>query len=88
VNFFSAQYFINNNMKGGWYLSTAPAITANWKADSDDTWTVPFGGGFGKVFKTGKQAVNESIRAYYNVEKPDDASDWTLQTTITFLFPK
>jgi hypothetical protein len=48
VNFFSTQYFINYNMKGGWYLTTAPIITANWEADSDNTWTVPFGGGVGK----------------------------------------
>ena len=28
VNAFTAQYFINYNMKGGWYLSSAPTITA------------------------------------------------------------
>ena len=88
VNFFSAQYFINYNLEGGWYLSTAPTITANWKADSDDTWTVPFGGGVGRVFHIGKQAVNMKLAGYYNVEKPENASDWTLQATITFLFPK
>lgn len=88
VNFFTAQYFINYNMKGGWYLSTGPVITANWKADNGDTWTVPFGGGFGRVFKIGKQNVNMKLAAYYSVEKPDNASDWNLQTQITFLFPK
>ena len=88
VNFFSGQYFINYNMKGGWYLTTAPTITANWKADSDNTWTVPFGGGVGRVFKIGKQPVNLKLAGYYSVEKPDNASDWNLQTQITFLFPK
>ena len=88
VNFFIAQYFINYNMKRGWYLTSAPVITADWKADNDDTWTVPVGGGFGRVFKIGKQHVNIKLAGYYNVEKPDDASDWNLQTQITFLFPK
>jgi hypothetical protein len=31
-------------MAEGWYLVSAPIITANWEADSDDTWTVPVGG--------------------------------------------
>ena len=88
VNFFSTQYFINYNMKGGWYLTTAPIITANWEADSDNTWTVPFGGGVGRVFKIGKQPVNLKVAGYYNMERPDNAPDWNLQAQLTFLFPK
>jgi hypothetical protein len=88
VNFFSGQYFINYNMKGGWYLTTAPVITANWNADSGQKWTVPFGGGLGRVFKVGNQHINARLAGYYNTEKPDDASDWTLQATVTFMFPK
>jgi hypothetical protein len=89
VNVLTAQYFINYNMKGGWYLSSAPVITANWEAeDNDDTWTIPFGGGVGRVFKIGKQPVNLKLAAYYSVEKPDNASDWNLQFSWTFLFPK
>jgi hypothetical protein len=75
-------------MKGGWYLTTAPTITANWEADSDDTWTVPFGGGFGRVFKIGKLPVNAKLAAYWNAEKPRWAADWNVQAQITFLFPK
>ena len=88
VNALTAQYFINYNMKGGWYLSTAPVITANWEADSGDQWTVPVGGGVGRVFKIGKQYVNMKAAAYYNVDKPDNASDWNMQLTCTFPFPK
>lgn len=88
VNMFSAQYFINYNMKGGWYLSTAPTITANWKADSRNKWTVPFGGGVGRVFKIGKQHVNMKLASYYNVKSPDDTSNWSMQFSCTFLFPK
>ncbi len=45
VNAFTFQYFVNYNMDDGWYVSTLPIITANWEADSDDRWTVPFGAG-------------------------------------------
>ena len=88
VNQFSFQYFVNYNMKGGWYLSMSPTITANWEADSDNRWTVPFGGGFGRVFKIGKQPVNASLKAYYNVERPDMASNWNIAAGLTFMFPK
>jgi hypothetical protein len=89
VNELTAQYFVNYNMKGGWYLSTAPVITANWEAeDSDDTWTVPFGGGFGRVFKIGKQHLKMSLAGYYSAIKPANASDWNMQFSCTFLFPK
>ena len=88
VNAFTAQYFINYNMKGGWYVSTAPVVTANWKASSDNQWTVPFGGGVGLVFKLGKRHVNAKLALYYSAVKPKDASDWNLQFTWTFLFPE
>jgi len=88
VNELTFQYFINYNMKGGWYLSTAPVITADWEADSGNEWTVPVGGGLGRVFKIGEQHVNMKGAVYYNVESPDDATDWNLQLTCTFLFPK
>jgi hypothetical protein len=88
VNQFSFQYFINYNLPKGWYLSSTPTITANWEADGGNTWTVPFGGGFGRVFKIGKQPVNAALRAYYNVVHPDDASNWNISAQLTFLFPK
>jgi len=50
VNLFTWQYFVNYNMSNGWYLTSAPIITTNWKADSSNRWTIPFGGGFGKIF--------------------------------------
>ena len=50
--------------------------------------TVPIGGGVQKLFNIGKQPINASLRAYYNVVKPDFGPDWQLQFTWTFLFPK
>lgn len=88
VNLTAFQPFINYNMKDGWYLSTAPIITANWSADSSQRWTIPIGGGIGKVHKFGKQPVNISLRAYHNLQSPRTGSDWQLQFQIQFLFPK
>ena len=88
VNFFSFQYFINYNFKSGWYISSTPTISADWEADSDDRWTVPFGGGVGRLVKFGKQPVDLKAQAFVNAVKPDGAADWALQLQVKFLFPK
>ena len=80
--------FLNYNLPKGWYLITDIIITANWDASSNNRWTVPIGGGVGKLFKIGRQAMNARTEAYYNVEKPDNAPNWQWGFTIQFLFPK
>lgn len=80
--------FINYNLEGGWYLISDMIITANWEADSGNQWTVPLGGGFGKMFEIGSQKMNTKLEAYYNVEKPDGAPDWSFAWTLQFLFPR
>jgi hypothetical protein len=87
INFLTVQPFLNYNFDGGWYLTSSPVITANWEAD--DEWTVPVGGGFGRVFRVGEQPVNAQFQAFYNVEKPDDIGpEWTARMQLQFLFPK
>ncbi len=89
INLFTLQYFANYNMKDGWYLVTAPINTANWEADSDNRWTIPLGGGVGRVFKMGKLPVNAQLSGYYNVETPDNfGAEWQMRAQIQFLFPK
>ena len=44
------QPFVNYNFPEGFYLTSAPIATVNWKADSGQQWTVPLGGGVGKIF--------------------------------------
>ena len=46
------------------------------------------GGGVGRVFHWGKQAINARMAYYFNVEKPEFGAQWDLQLTLTFLFPK
>jgi hypothetical protein len=88
VNQFLLEPFVNYNLAKGWYLITDIIITANWKADPSNRWTVPLGGGVGKLFKIGNQAMNARVEAYYNIERPDSAPEWQWGFTIQFLFPK
>lgn len=88
VNQTLIQPFVNYNFDGGWYAVSSPVITANWEADSDDTWTVPVGGGMGKIFHIGGQAMNAQAQAFYNVEQPEFGPDWSIRFQLQFLFPK
>jgi hypothetical protein len=88
VNQFLLQWFVNYNMKKGWYLKTAPIITSNWRAPSDYKWNVPFGGGFGRIMKLGFQPVNVSAEVYGNAVHPPGASPWTFRMQFVLLFPK
>jgi hypothetical protein len=89
VNQMLIQPFVNYNLPRGWYLTTAPIITANWEAGSNDRWTVPIGAGVGKIVKLGRLPVNVQLSAYYNVVTPDTfGADWQLRFQIQFLLPK
>lgn len=99
VNQMLIQPIINYNFSKGWYFTSVPVITANWEASSDNRWTVPVGGGFGRIMHWGKQAVDLQTQAFYNVEKPiplaaqglnldNQGESWTLRLQLKFLFPK
>jgi hypothetical protein len=88
VNAMTLQPFLNYNLPKGWYLTTSPLMTANWEAEDDNRWTVPLGGGIGRIFKIGRQPINANLTAYYNVLTPDDVgANWQLRSQWTFLFP-
>ena len=83
------QPFVNYNLGDGWYIKSSPIITANWKNDSGHQWTVPVGGGVGKLFKLGKLPINTSLEGFYNAQKTSgNAPDWQLQFQVQFLLPK
>ncbi len=90
VSTFTWQPFVNYNLANGWYLTSSPLVTANWKASASDTWTVPLGGGLGRVFRLGSlPPMNLSLAAFYNVENPRNVGpDWTLRFTFQLLFPR
>ncbi len=88
VNQFQFQYFINYNFPHGWYVTSQPTLSANWKASGNNRWLVPFGIGAGHVFAIGKQAMNASVQAYRNVKSPQIGPNWQLELNISFLFPE
>ena len=87
VNTLAAQYIFNYNLDDGWFLMSNATITRNWLADSDNGWTVPVGGGAGKILNIGKQPVSLSVQAFDNVVTPDGGPDWSVMTQFTLLFP-
>jgi len=87
VNKGLAQYFIVRQLGDGWYVNSAPIITWNWEADSDDRWTVPFGAGAGKLFFLGALPINTQIGAYVNVVKPDIGPDWQFRVQLQTFLP-
>lgn len=87
-NTFLVQPFLNYNFPGGVYLSSSPVITADWYADSGDRWTVPLGGGVGKIVHVGRLPMNLQLQSFYNIVKPDQAADWQLRFQVQLLFPK
>ena len=54
-NNFLTQPFVNYNFGGGWYVTSAPIVTADWETPGTK-WTVPIGGGAGRVFTDRKAA--------------------------------
>jgi len=90
VNSMTFQYFINYNLKKGYYLTSAPIVTANWNAPRGNVWLVPIGGGIGRIMRLGFQPVNVSVQVYGNAKRPDNfpSPTWQLKFQIAFLYPK
>ena len=62
-NMFLTQPFVNYNFGEGWYVGTAPIITANWLTAGNKAWTLPVGAQVGRVMKIGgKLPVNLPCR--------------------------
>ncbi len=90
VNQFLVQYFLNYNMKNGWYTGTQPILTSNWRAGAANRWTVPFGWSAGKILRVGKLPLNAQLGAYYNLIHPRDLpyGKWQVRVQVAMLFPK
>ena len=77
--------------KGGTW--SAEIITADWNAPPGTRWTVPLGGGIGRVFKFAGQAFNAQVEAFYNVVRAGPGSistpgDWQFRFELSLLFPE
>lgn len=80
--------FVNYNLPDGWYLVSDMDMIANWNNDNNQQWTVPVGGGVGKLFAVGKDAINVRAESYYNPIRPSQGSEWSANVTLQYLFRK
>lgn len=75
------------NFPKGWYLLSSTVSVAQWDAPGRDVWTVPVGGGLGRLFRIGTQPVNVRFQAMDNVHRPEYAPKWQFQLQGQLLFP-
>ena len=53
-----------------------------------NVWTVPLGGGIGRIMKFGNQPVNLQAQLFGNATHPQFGSPWSMRLQLAFLFPK
>lgn len=87
VSQFSVQPLVTYTLGKGWYLVSAPLITAFWNLP-EEKWLVPIGGGVGKIMKFGTFPFSLSVQAYWHVVRPGNAEGWALVIQAQSLFPQ
>jgi hypothetical protein len=79
------------HLPGNWFLVTAPVIVANWDRKSADRWTVPIGGGFGRIFSISTQRLTLGLEVYAPVVHPTATggsyADWTIRAQVGLPIP-
>jgi hypothetical protein len=86
VNEFTLNPFVFYNFQKGWYLLSSPIMTSDWTARPGQKWTVPVGGGAGRIFKVGVQPINARVQFWNDVMQPTGGPSWTMQAQVQFLF--
>ena len=88
VNHMLLNAFVVRQLGNGWCVMSAPIITADWTADSEDRWIVPLGAGAGKlVMLGGKLPLNLQTQLYYNVVRPDFGPEWQWRVQAQIMLP-
>ncbi len=89
VNHMLINLFVVRQLGKGWYLNSAPIITADWTGEAEDRWIVPLGAGGGKVIVVGgKLPLNLQTQLYYNVVRPDFGPQWQWRVQLQIFLPK
>jgi hypothetical protein len=86
VSTFLTQPFVNYNLAGGWAVSTAPIITADWTA-TQNKWAVPLGGGVSRTFKAGDQLMSLAVLYYTYIRRPLASPQTNLKVSWSLLWP-
>ena len=84
----SVQPFVTRNLPAGWSVSMTSETSYNWKADSDNAWTVPLGATVSKVLHLGRTPISVGAGGFYNVDRPQYANRWSARFIVTLVFPE
>jgi hypothetical protein len=79
------QPFLARSLGKGRTVNVALESTYDWEAEQ---WTVPLNIGYSKVSRIGKQLVSYQGGLRYYVEASDNAPEWGVRFTLTFLYPR
>ena len=71
---------LSYNLPQGWSLYSNATITSNWTKEHSERWTVPVGGGVGKL------TISVSLQGFYNVVTPNGGPDWSMNFQLALLF--
>lgn len=83
------QYFITYQFNDRWSFITAPVITADWKADSRNKWSVPISTGISYSFMVGKAHTRVLLEPQYYVVQADDFGPrWNVRLAFAVILPK
>jgi hypothetical protein len=98
VNRLVLEPVVSWSLRSGWYLVSAPTVTADWKRDAADRWTVPLGGGVGRFFMPGSQRLTLSLQVYATAARATggylathpatSAPGWIVRAGVAILFPR
>ena len=88
VNEMTLNPFVNYNLAKGWYVASTPVITSNWDRPSSQRWTVPVGGGVGRVFNVDGLHLNARLEVFRNIVRPTYAAATQIQAQLQLLFPE
>jgi len=88
VHLLTMQPFINYNLAKGEAISAGPIITYDFERDSGDRLTLPLGAGFSKTTLVAKKPIKFAGFLYYNAVRPENASLWQTQFSVTFIIPR
>lgn len=82
------QPFLAYNTKNAVTATFSSESTANWNADSGQTWTIPIIAQMNKLSTLGPFPASYGFGAGYYLATPDGGPDWKLRAVFVLLLPK
>ena len=88
LTFIQPMVFYNFPNAPGWTVGYNNTISHDWKASSNNAWTVPLGAMVGKTTDVGGgYGIDVSLGFYWNVARPEGAANGTIKWGVTLLMP-